>query len=250
MEIMIPTFKRWDKLVGKDYFKQAKYVLPESQRDEYFKVLKDKERMVVIPDKADGNIARKRNWILKNVDRPVLMIDDDVRAITHSEKDDRDEVQGQIELEPGEVMEFIENGFNLAYQWGCVFWGVNVNTDRRSYQQYKPFSLTQVVLGPLQGHLKHGLLYDERMGTKDDYDFSLQVLRRYNKLLRFNKFAYSCEHGENAGGIVSMRTKRVEIKYCNAIMKKWGKEVIRYDIESGKLADLLNARVNVPIDGV
>ena len=65
LNICIPTYKRAGALDGKEYFGSAKYILPESQRDEYIKTLPIK-RMVVIPDENDGNIARKRNWILKN----------------------------------------------------------------------------------------------------------------------------------------------------------------------------------------
>jgi len=249
INIVIPTYKRWNNLVGKDYFRTAKYVLPESQQKEYAEVL-PKERMIVIPDDQDGNIARKRNWILRNIERPLLMIDDDVKRIIHAEKGNRERVKQMIPLTPEQAEAFIESGFLLAEEWGCVMWGINVNTDGRNYQQYKPFSLTQMVLGPFQGHLEHDLVYDERMGTKEDYDICLQALNKYKKILRFNKYAYDCKHGDNSGGIVSMRTKQREIEYCEAIMRKWGKHIIKYKLPPKSDRDLLNGVVNVPIAGV
>jgi hypothetical protein len=107
-----------------------------------------------------------------------------------------------------------------------------------------------VVLGPFQGHLAHGLKFDERMGTKDDYDFCLQVLSKHKKVLRLNKYAYYCDHGDNAGGIVSMRTLEREIHYCRAIEKKWGREIISYPLKPRKMTELLNGRVQVPVAGV
>jgi len=256
INIVIPTYKRTKNLVGKNYFKTARYVLPESQRDNYLKVLPSK-RMIVIPDECDGNIARKRNWILDNVKRPLLMIDDDVKCLRMTEgmqesNRSRFKEKGieRIRLEPEQAERVIRNGFNIAREFGCVLWGLNLNEDGRNYQQYKPINLTQVILGPFCGHLEHDLHYDEKMGTKDDYDFSFQVLNKHRKILRFNKFSYDCGHGDNEGGIVSMRTMEKEIGYCESIMKKWGKHIIKYKIPPKRMTDLLNGRVNVPLQGV
>lgn len=254
INIVIPTYKRADSLAGIKYFKEAQYVLPESQRDLYLKVLPIK-RMIVIPDENDGNIARKRNWILNNIERPLLMIDDDVQALSttegqYSENGDFLQLKKKIRLTIKQANSLIINGFNLAFEWGCLLWGINVNTDGRSYQQYKPFSLSSVVLGPFMGHLFHDLYYDERMGTKDDYDFSIQILNKHKKILRLNKYAYVCRHGDNTGGIVSQRSKVVEIKYCKAIMAKWGERIISYKIPPQVKGDLLNAKLNIPIGGI
>ena len=256
INIVIPTYKRSKSLAGKEYFKTAKYVLPESQKDAYRKVLPSK-RMIVIPDECDGNIARKRNWILDNIGRPLLMIDDDVKGLRMTEgmqesNRSRFKEKGieRIRLEPEQAMGVITGGFNMAAEFGCVLWGINLNEDGRNYQQYKPITLTEVILGPFGAHLDHDLHYDERMGTKDDYDFSIQVLNRYRKILRLNKFSYDCGHGDNEGGIVSMRTMEREINYCEAVMKKWGKHIIKYKIPPRKMTDLLNGRVNIPIQGV
>lgn len=253
VSIVIPSYGRPNALRGYDYFPTAKYVVPKSQAAAYRKRVAA-DRLIVIPDKADGNIARKRNWILKHIPRPLLMLDDDVSRLvmTEGRYDKEGRFTGcaeKIPLTPKQAMEVITQGFNLAHQWGCVLWGLNVNTDGRNYQQYKPFSLTNVILGPFQGHLKHGLLCDERMGTKDDYDFSLQVLHKYKKALRLNKFAYDCDHGDNQGGLVSMRTWEREVHCCRAIEKKWGRHIISYPLEPKRMGDLLNGRVNVPVAG-
>jgi len=254
INIVRPSFNRAGLVKGHDYFKGSKLVVPESQRDEYAKKYNSK-RLIVIPDENDGNIAKKRNWILRNVERPLLMIDDDVSSMLMGEgkkikSNGEWKYNRQIILQQERVEEVIINGFNLANDWGCVLWGINQNEDGRNYQQYRPFSLTNVVLGPFMGHLKHDLYYDERMGTKDDYDMSLQVLNKYRKILRFNKFSLACSHGDNKGGIVGMRTQGKEIVYCEAIMKKWGKKIIKYKIPPKKMGDLLNGVTNIPIAGV
>jgi len=256
VSIIIPSFRRAhpDRLPGRDYFRSAKYCVPESQAAEYVNVV-GASRVLAIPDSADGNIARKRNWILRNIPRPLLMIDDDVSGLCHTEgvyKRGRwtGKSNQKIMLTPEEADDLIVRGFNLAHQFGCVLWGLNLNEDGRIYKQFKPFSLSAPVLRPFTGHLAHRYLNDERMGSKDDYDFALQVLNKERKILRLNKFAYVCEHGDNAGGIVSSRTIESETKFCRAIERKWGRHIIQYSLQPKRMADLLNARVAVPIGNV
>lgn len=251
MNVVIPTFKRAQQLVGMDYFTSAQYVLPESQRDEYAKVL-PAERMIVIPDASDGSIARKRNWILANIERPLLMIDDDVESIGFFEgrSGTKDGDHCRKTLSPALFIRWAESSFELCEQLGTVLWGIAQNEDNRIYKEFQPLSLSQPVLGPFQGHLAHDYRFDERMGTKEDYDMALQVLRGHHMIMRWNKFHYICGHGDNRGGIVSMRTRQREEADCRAIERKWGQAVISYPLHPRKMSDLLNARVRVPIAGV
>ena len=166
LSIVIPSYKRADFLAGYDYFKTAKYVIPESQYTEYVEN-RDKKRFIVCPDSEDGNLVRKRNWILRNIPRPLIMLDDDIDKVTMCEGGEYFKEHGrakqQIPLTPEQALDVFIQTANLAYQWGCHMFGFNVNTDGRNYQQYKPFSLTQPVLGPCQGHLEHDLFYDENI---------------------------------------------------------------------------------------
>lgn len=252
---IILSFKRAGRVAGYEYFPDALICVPESQRDEYAKHY-DARRLLVIPDERDGLCVKKRIWIMENIGRPLLMLDDDVECLTTTQGvyDEQGRFTGNskqfIKLSPQEAERVIIDGFNLAHQMGAVFWGLNVNTDGRNYQQYKPFTLSGMVLGPFQAHLPHEFNYDLRTGTKQDYDMSLQVLNKYRLTLRLNKYGYSCKHGNNQGGSVSQRTQQIEEGYCRAVMRKWGSKIISYRIPPRKMTDLLNGRVNVPIHGV
>ncbi|MDZ7658065.1 hypothetical protein [Fodinibius sp.] len=254
LTVVIPSYGRADSLPGADYFDFAKYVVPESQADDYERAVGG-DRLITLPDSEDGSIVKKRNWIMRNLPRPLMMLDDDVKRITYTEFDfDEDGTpinNGYRTYPQEEVEDLFIKCTNLCYQFGSKMWGVNQNTDPMNYKPYRPFSLTNPVLGPLQGHLDHDLLFDQRVGTKDDYDMSLQQIHTFGKVLRFNKFAYDCRHGDNSGGIVSQRHMQKEITYCEAIMNKWGKDVIEYELPPEKMSDLLNAKkVNVPIGNV
>jgi len=248
INVIIPSYKRSHDLKGKDYFAMAKYCIPESQKDEYLKVLPE-DRIILLPDNQDGSITRKRNWILKNIPRPLIMIDDDVEKMMYW--DNRKE--GYLKTEFPQILlnELFDSFVDLAEQFEVKLFGVAQNGDDRTYKENIPFNLTNIVLGPFQGHLEHDLKFDDNVGSKDDYDMSLQQLRKYSKILRINKYCYICEHGDNKGGIVSYRTKEKEIEYCKNIMLKWGKKIISYKLPPKKMVDLLNAsKVNIPIKGV
>lgn len=253
LNITIPSYKRWEDLPGYDYFKTAKYIVPESQYNDYVRG-RDKKRFIAIPDSDDGNIVKKRNWILKNIPRPLIMIDDDVDKLTMCEGGEYFKEHGRakqmIPLTPEQAEGVFIQAANLAYMWGCPMFGFNINTDGRNYQQYKPFSLTQPILGPCSGHLEHDLLYDDKMDLKEDYDISIQALNKYRKILRINKYAVNAAHKSNKGGCVSYRTLEREEAACKAIEKKWGTHIIHYNIEKGKYTSYLNGIVHIPINGV
>lgn len=252
INVIIPSYKRSHDLKGKDYFSMAKYCIPESQYDDYLKVL-PKERIITLPDDDDGDIVKKRNWILKNIPMPLIMIDDDVLEIGYYEnrKGKLDGDHSRKTLQSNMLDNFFIHFFNLAIELNCKMWGISQNQDNRIYKEFLPFNLSNIVLGPFQAHIDHDLLFDSRVGSKDDYDMALQQLQKYKKVLRLNKFHYLCEHGDNKGGIVSYRSKDKEIQYCKAIMMKWGKKIIQYQIPPRKITDLLNAKkVNIPIKGV
>lgn len=252
VQVVIPTYKRAGALVGAEYFEGARYVLPDSQRDEYRKVL-PADRMVVIPDDQDGSIVKKRNWILENIERPVVMIDDDVQHIGYFEGRRGTKAGGAHRpkvLDRRIFLDWCAQSFDMAEQFGTVLWGCAQNADNRIYKENKPFTLRLPVLGPFTGHLRHGFRYDPRMGTKEDYDMALQVLRAHRCIFRWEKFHYLAAHGDNAGGIVAGRTMAKEVADCRAIEKKWGRKVISYPLEPKNMADLLNGRVRVPIGGV
>jgi hypothetical protein len=252
MNIVIPSYKRSHDLKGKDYFKEAKYCVPESQASEYENAVGSK-RLIIIPDDQDGDIIKKRNWILKNIARPLIMIDDDVENIGYFEKrNGTKNGEHRKKILPSELFAiWAKQTFALCEQLNCKMWGVSQNEDNRIYKEFQPFNLGRIILGPFQGHLDHDLFFDPKVGTKDDYDMALQHLHKYKMIFRWNKYHYICSHGDNKGGIVSYRSKDKEIKYCEAIMKKWSKKIIKYNLPPKKITDLLNASsVGKPIAGV
>ena len=149
----------------------------------------------------------------------------------------------------------------LAKEWGVRLWGVNLNQDKQSYREYTPFSLTSVILGPFMVHLPHSVRFDERFPTKDDYDFSIQILNKHRRILRLNKFFYVCKMAGSGsgqtGGHARIRNLHNEMVQVIGMQKKWGPRIIRLDDgksrshSTKKIQNFdINPIVKVPIRGV
>jgi hypothetical protein len=220
--------------------------VPESQEADYRHYYGDRVR--TIPDAADGNLCRKSNAILDRSPCPwTLILDDDISRIGCWEDGKR------IVLDADALAEVIEHCFLLAADLGVHLWGINQNKDPLIYQPSHPFALLAPILGPFNGHLEPVLRYDESVLGKDDYDFWLQNIRKYHKTLRFNRYHYEHDHGNLAGGFVSMRTLDVEQRGVTRLRQKWGTRVFRPGgTKGGRSAtgkNILNSKITIPIAG-
>lgn len=236
-----PSYKRPDGVTTQKYLPFCKYVVAESEAEEY---LRNGHDCWIVPDSAQGSVSRIRNYILDNADADkIVMLDDDLSYLGRWNR------QKQTRLSADDVLEFCEMGFSLADDLGVKYWGVNILPDKGAYREYTPFSMTSVILGPFQAFNGLDLRYDEKLPLKEDYDLSLQVLNKYRSTLRFNAYHYVCKQQTNKGGCASYRTIEREKQQFLAFQKKWGSKIVKMDTASKKSFDI-NPVVKVPIKGV
>lgn len=239
--VFIPTYKRWDKVHTLKLIDGAVLVCPKSQEEEYRKYNKD-VNILVCPDEIEGNIARKRNWIKRQCKtKYLIMMDDDIK--------DFQCIEGRKarKMTKDEIINMFISGFIMMEDLGTVLWGVNLNSDLQPYREACPLSFISPVLGPFTAQKNvAGLWYDERLPLKEDYDLFLQVIQKYHKVLRLNKYSYITQHLTNAeGGCVSYRTMIKEEEQNKLLVKKWGKDVVKFNMKKS-----VNPSVKVPYKGV
>lgn len=215
----------------------------EFEAEEYKKAYPDNELMI-LPDSTKGNMAKVRNYIRDHAESKYLvMIDDDVSEIGFHEELKTNPI-GLIA-----VMDFLEKGFLLCEEVGTVLWGINLQSDPKFYREYSPFSFLSPVLGPFSCHVINDeakrIRYDHRLGLNEDYDFFLQVMHKYHKVYRNNKYYYKAGHLKDAGGCGAYRILDEEIKQAEIMQKKWGKKVVKYNFKKST-----NPRISVPIKGI
>ena len=239
-EVFAPSYKRADSVVTQQYLPYCKYVVAEFEADDY---LREGHDCWVVPDSAQGNVSRIRNYILDHAGTDkIVIVDDDMRFIG------RWDTQKQIRLDAAGVFEFIESGFNIVDDIGIKYWGMNLLPDKGAYREYSPFSFKSMVLGPFQAFNNLDLRYDENLPLKEDYDLSLQVLNKYRMTFRFNMYFYSVKQHENPGGCADYRTLDREKSQFLALQRKWGSKIVQKD-ESAKGYDI-NPVIKVPIQGI
>lgn len=236
--IFIPSYKRASDCKAARMLSRAVICCHESEAGEYRK--HNQNPILAIPDSLAGKgMGHIRNWILENSpEADILMIDDDVSSIGYYDNRER------VKLNEIQIYEFVENAFRMCREAGTVLWGINLLFDKQAYREYSPFSLTSVVLGPFMGIIRNDLRFDESLGLKEDFDYSIQVLNRYRKILRFNKYHYMVGHLVGKGGCISYRTNAREKEQRERFVRKWGSRIVRF-----KDGDV-NPIIKVPISGI
>lgn len=212
--------------------------------------------IVAVAPRYQGNLCRIRNHILDcemGPGRAVLIIDDDLQGIWRWEKLTRKRLETEAD-----VLAFVHRYTALCVEWGCVAWGINVNSDGQVYREQTPFSLRSYVGGPFMVHVNHKLRYDERLPLKEDYDFTLQVLNKHRKLLRVNAYYYLTLQMAQVGGCAEYRNIEAEREQLAALQRKWGREIVRADalatsrnhLTTKRRAIDVNPVIHPPIRGV
>lgn len=238
IKILSPSYRRHSvctshKIFGDDLY----YVIRENEYSLYKNITSN---LITIPDGLVSNLTNTRNWILNNIDHKyILMVDDDYKSVIWNLK------RNLKKLSINEIIDVIENGFSMCDESGIKLWGLNVNSDPMSYTISKPFSFSNMILGPWQGIIKTELRYDETLYLKEDYDFSLQNLKNFRKVLRFNFLSYYVDHESLAGGCQTYRTSENEIEQNNMLLNKWGSDIIKYNNRYDR--DTINMIVKSPI---
>ena len=241
ISIITPSYKRAGNVKAINLFGDKLIIAcHEFEVNEYQKAYPDNEIMI-LPDNTRKNMGKVRNYIYKNCKtKYLLMIDDDVEKIGYVEKGK------QIPMNLERIYRFLENGYRMCEELGTCLWGINLQSDPKFYREYSPFSFLTPVLGPFSAHIiDKDLSYDERLGLNEDYDFALQVLRKYHKILRFNKYHYIAGHLTAKGGCGAYRILDEEKRQAEIMIKKWGNKVVKYDFSKST-----NPRINVPIKGI
>jgi len=246
MRIVILSYGRADNVITGKWLKGVEILVPESQKADYIKH-NPKLKVVSIPDELDGNVAKKRNACLNLYKgENIVTLDDDIRKIGYYDDGEMIEATGD------EFKSFCENMFVMAEELGTVLWGLNLQADKKFYREYSPFSFSSVVLGPVQGirNIDEDRRYSEKMFLKEDYDFSLEVLNKYRKILRNNKWHYVSAHIDNKGGVVSQRNVKLESEHLDMFQKKWGSRIVQKRTETQYGNITINPIVRIPIKGI
>ena len=256
IKYVIPSYKRADSITTLDYLSKTIVVVAQRELEDYIKKNPyiDQKRFVACPDEFQGHgKPRVLNWILDNMwdDCDCLIeLDDDIHSYMAHTKNGKDRP-----LDENEVYEIFENNCRLAKEWGCGIWGLSINSDPLSYDEFVPFRLHAYIDGGTVGHVeKNELRYDEQLSVKEDVDYFLQNLKKYHKALRVDKYYINKESFTNQGGANVIRTDELEKQQFKRMQEKWGRKIIRPNKPTAKKNSKIRGmggaiRLNIPLEG-
>lgn len=154
-------------------------------------------------DSAAGN----RNTILDYVDRPVILLDDDINGFYRF-------TDGKWKKDTAGGLESLEDLFNTAEINKCCIYGVSANTNGIITRNRYEYDINTLLQGTVIGVLDKDVRFDERWKMVEDYELCLRMLRKKKTILRAN---YICagkpKNGTNAGGLHE--------RYASGQLKYW-----------------------------
>tara|TARA_R110000803_G_scaffold28693_3_gene66106 strand:- start:980 stop:1723 length:744 start_codon:yes stop_codon:yes gene_type:complete len=245
-QVFSPSYKRAEIAKTHKYLPFITYVVMESEAEEYKKI---HDKIWVIPDKVQGNLARVWNYILDNAkEKNVITVDDDIKNFGRWNGNKKQK------LNEGQVLDMILEGIQLAEDLDIRYWGLNCLADKGAYREYTPFGTISYIGGPFQAHRNNDLRYDEKIFLKEDYDMTLQVLNKYRKNLRLNMYHYECEQATIKGGCADYRNVEIEKRQNLLLQNKWGSKIVTQDNSqkknSNKRSYDFNPILKIPIRGI
>lgn len=255
IEICVPSYRRAQEVLTYRIVPDALFFVHSFEADDYRRNYPDM-RIKEIPDDMRGNIATARNFIVDTMNGKVdafAMLDDDLTRVAYWEDGKRRDAGGEM------IWAFVEKYSLLAAELGIRFWGTNLICDKQAYLEYMPFSFKALVVGPVCVHVgRCELRRDESIPLKEDYDFFIQNMERYRRVLRVNKWHYENKRVNFPGGCTLYRSLEDEREQFAMLQKKWGRDIVRRDVNpknhrSSKFrshANDINAVIQIPIGGV
>lgn len=259
IRVCIPSYKR-PKVETLSYLPFATVWVDHKEYDDYIKAnVGFEDNIISCEEGIQGNTSRIQNHILdtsfEDGADAVLIVDDDMKGIYHFIVNEQGGTE-KVKLPTEEVLPWLEKYSILCDEFGFKLWGLNVNPDPLNYRHYSPFSTIGFIGGPFQCHLKNPLRNDERLPLKEDYDLSLQHCNMYRGVLKLNAFHYDVKQSEQSGGCASIRNHDKEMQQLEALIKKWGNQIVKVDngVRHGtkrvrKNTDY-NPIIKVPIKGI
>lgn len=212
-------------------------VCPESQAEDYR--THGWNNVFSIPDRIDGNNARKKNYIIQKCvgfNEVFWFIDDDIHKIQH--------LRHNHVLSGDDLLEYMENVEVMLYDYDKVAMaGFNAYANNLYYQEHKPFNFVQPVYC-FVAIRNIGIRCDENLRSEIDADFCLQVLQRGFRILRDNRFHAFNEQfkGEKSGGIGLSNHDRSQQR--KILQKKWGSKIVAIN------EDGTGRPLKIPLKGV
>lgn len=222
--IAIPSYKRAGEVTASEMFDDYRIFVPPDQADDY-RAHHPKKFVVEYP-LPEGNIPRKKNWMMKwareNKYEVIFFLDDDYKSMNCNGSGDSVKI-----IDKDHIIQVIESHAILARDANAPLFTFHNITDIRRYKKNKPFTLfTTFKRGNYGIWLDSTLKFDDRFQLNEDVDLGLQALLSYRKILSDYRYSFAMKNVMGAkGGLSNFRNGEREKQFLELLRSKWGKHI-------------------------
>lgn len=194
---------------------QIHWFVPENQPEQY---LKSGAHYVY----ESGGLVPSRNAALKMAfesNKICVMLDDDLKKcemITNA----KDKVEITFKQMINEMYKILRNS-------PCRMAGISPTTNTFYYNPKQPIGLRHFCIASLIMVSPCDLYFDEQFRTKEDYDYTLQHIKKFGGVMRINYLIPTFGHYTNKGGVVDYRTPELEQDSIRKLKEKWGTNIVK-----------------------
>lgn len=200
----IPSYNRPDKQPTLEYLEKLgvpkEKILLSTQTAEEYKKYKEAygSRVHKVLYRQGKNAADNRNTILEAIpsgDR-VIIFDDDIKHISRLTGGKLTPIETKTEFEA-----FVAYGFRLAAKLHTT--AFSVYPVHNAFYMSNSYTERNIGEGTLLGIVKTDIMFDPEYDTKEDYEFSCRIIRKFGAMPRLNNIACNAPH-YTKGGCESM----------------------------------------------
>lgn len=228
IKIIIPSHKRATRVRTTSAVYGAALCVEESQADLYRKCNPGIE-IITHPDAVVG-LARKRDWIAKNVGS-CFMLDDDIENLSriYTEKGK------ETHVDPETAYDVIQATAYAAHQAGAYLFGFSSSPTPISYNSLNPIATSGYLTG-----CAHGILLGSKLWYNPDIicneDYWISLLNAYHHRLVWKDTRYYWNQKDtfvNRGGLAEFRNVDAEEKDFILLRRVFG-DVVELRKSTGK----------------
>ena len=174
-----------------------------------------------------GSLCHARNKALRMANaesKYCLMLDDDLSDI---------QMFNAVTTSSLSFDNLVRDMYNILHSLPLFLAGVSATGNHFYFDPTKPISTKHFIIAScMLSKYPTEVFFDEQFKTKEDYDLTLQHIKKYGGVARINYLAPRFQHYTNKGGVVEYRTNEVEQDSITKLKKKWG-DTIRPNTRRG-----------------
>ena len=218
LKVVIPSHKRWDRVIAKKLFPSPIICVAKSQEEKY-KLFNPECEIVTHPDDIVGLIP-KRNWMAKHF-QDLFMVDDDVFQFKkiYNEKGEPCNIK-----DPNEVQRIVEELHELAEMLDVHLWGYTNRKTPVQYDEQSYLSFTRQITGCSYGvHYNENTWWNEELKLKEDFWISCYMKYKERRILTDERYTFvQKDTFVNSGGLSAIRNHDEEMRSILFMRKAFG----------------------------